>query len=101
MFYSHTLESSKIGLFHLFLKSLIKGDDSYREDVNNVIKETSSLLNGDKDFYTIDRDRYPIIVYLKKSDPDYFKHIDINSLNNKDYQYIIEIFERQSNVNLI
>lgn len=68
--------------------------------MDKVIKETNSLINGEKDFYTIDRDGYPVIIYLKKSDPKFFEELDTNSLNTEHYEHISKMFEKQSVVNL-
>lgn len=100
MFYSHTLENNKLSLFYLFLKSLLKGDESYRKDVDKVIRETTSLIKGEKDFYTIDRDGYPVIVYLKKSDSKFFEELDTSSLQKEHYEHITRIFEKQAVINL-
>ena len=101
MFYSNTLEDHKLNLFLVFLKSLLNGEERYKEEVNYVISETIQLAKGEKDFYSINRDRFSVILHLKKSDPAFFENLDVKKMGNDEYEHITQIFDQQSNINLV
>lgn len=67
MLYSHNIENEKFNLFSLFLHKAIEGDMEYRAPVNRIIREAYELSVKSKDLYTIDRDSFPIIVFLSGS----------------------------------
>jgi len=97
MYYSHTIEDNKIGLFTSFVESLIEGRQEHRPIVNHVIKETHDLALGKKNIYTIDRDSYPVVVLLEKRDSDFFKTVDPNNATPDLYRKILGILSEQRN----
>jgi len=95
MLYSHSIEDEKFDLFKLFLKHILEGENDYKESVNYVIEQTHDLITGSKDYYSIDRDNYSIIVYLSKKAPEYFETIKSTDLTDEDYDKILRIIDQQ------
>ncbi|GEO05614.1 hypothetical protein AAE02nite_32780 [Adhaeribacter aerolatus] len=98
MYYSHTIEDNKIGLFTSFVKSLIEGRQEYKPVVNNVIEEAHALALGNKTLFNIDRDSYPIVVLLEENDPDFFKTVDSNKADEGVYQKVLNILTEQKSI---
>lgn len=99
MFYSHTIEDNKIGLFTSFVKSLIEGRQEHKKVVHSVIEEAHALAIGQKDLYTIDRDSYPVVVLLEETAPDFFKTVDSRDADEKVYQKVLNILSAQRSIN--
>ena len=74
MLYSHSIESEKLNIFSLYLSSLLDGNEKYKSEVDNVLKETQELIKGNRNYYNISRDYFPIIIFFSKQDPDFFSN---------------------------
>lgn len=98
MLYSHSIEESRFSSFALFLSYLIDGVDKYRSVVDKVLADAHDLATGKKDVYSVDRANYPLTVYLKNSDPNFFKSLDTRSLQKSDYQTVLSIIEKQGSL---
>lgn len=98
MFYSHSIEDDKFDFFVSFLGHILKGDNQYRDLVIPIISDAHTLSTGEKNVYTIDRNSFPIIVYLVEKEKDYFQQLDINALNNSHFEHILEIVSQQREV---
>lgn len=95
MFYSHKLEEESFLLFTLFINNILQGKNDYSSKVNSVIKEAKDLAKGEKDFYSLDKDNYPITVFLSKNAKEYLQRINPDSLSDHDYEQLLQIVENQ------
>ena len=84
MLFSRHTENDKFSLYALFLKHLIAGELGYKELVDPVIEDAHLLVINERDFVTIDRENYPIIVYLFKKDMS--SSGNINNLLDSNFQ---------------
>lgn len=98
MLYSRTMEDRKISFFVSMLKHMINGELDYAQLINPVIADVHALTTGTKNYFTIDRDSYPIIVYLSDKDNSYFANLDLDNLNADVYLHINELLEEQPNL---
>ena len=89
MIYQTTTDEKKINLFIRFLKLFIDGNDVYKSLILEVIVEAQELSIGNKNYYTIDRDIYPIIVGLVKNNQHFLEKINTKMLTSQDYEHIL------------
>lgn len=96
MFYSKSIDEIKVNFFLNLLLDKMAGN-ALQEDnyIQAVLADTKALATGDKSFYTIDRDNYPIIAALHDHDPNYFRDLDIEHLTNEDYRKIHKLLLNQ------
>ena len=97
MLYSHSIENEKFSLYLLFLNHVIEGDKNYKEPVDHVILETCALAKGTKNLYSIDRDSFPIVVYLQTHAAKFFKTLNPDPLafSSETYKRVSEILSEQ------
>ena len=101
MFHSHSIENEKFSLFVLFLNHLLHGDKKYEDPVNDVLKEARALAKGEKDFYTIKRDTFPIVVYLSKQDKTFFEDLpNTTSFDNQVYSHVFSLLDKQRPISI-
>lgn len=98
MLYSRSFEAQKMGFFVTLLEQVINGHDGYRSLVDPIIKDVHDLATQVKNYYTIDRDGYPIILYLYNKDIDYFRHLNVDNISLPNYEYILGLFSQQRNL---
>lgn len=98
MLYSRSSEDEKFAFFSNFLEHILKGKDEYMPFVQTVIKDAHDLVNGNKNYYTIDREDYPIIVFLAQENLPFFQNLDINQISTKDYKDILGMISKQREV---
>ena len=98
MLHSHSIEESRFSSFALFLSYLVDGVDKYKGAVDKVLLDAHDLATGEKDIYSVDRSNYPITVYLKDSDPKFFKDLNLQMIKRSDYQKVLSIIEKQGSL---
>lgn len=89
MLHSRSIQNQKLSLFASMLESLINGNTHYEQLLFPVINDAYELSRGIKNYYTINRDEYPVIVYLVKNDKEYFQKLDIKNIKQDNYQHIL------------
>ncbi|MFI5219006.1 MAG: hypothetical protein ACHQNT_05905 [Bacteroidia bacterium] len=95
MLYSHSIESEKLNIFSLYLSSILEGNNNYKNEVDNVLKETHELATGMKNYYNINRDYFPIIVFFFREAPDFFTQHTFERTDDKVYKGVFDIMQRQ------
>ena len=95
MLHSRTPEDRKISFFISLLRHLIEGNEEYAHFVNPVIADVRALSIGEKSYFTVDRDNYPIIVYLFDKDKEYFANLDLDNVTLGNYQDISSMLQQQ------
>lgn len=99
MLYSRTLEDSKFNYFKSFLNHIvIDGDTSYEDLVKPIITDAHYLSVGTKNYYTIDRNGFPIISLLVKKNKAFFQKIDPAKISKIEYEKILELVSEQREV---
>lgn len=90
MLHSRSVQDQKMDSFVRMLDFVINGKELYKPLITNVIIDAHLLSLGQKNYYTIDRDDYHIIVYLAEKDKSYFEQIDTEMLQKADYEHILQ-----------
>lgn len=98
MLYSRTSEDRKIDFFVSQLRHLLNGESAYAQFVDPVIADIHALSVGEKNYFTIDRDSYPVIVYLAHNEKDYFANLDPENLTLDNYRAISQMLQQQRNL---
>ncbi len=101
MFYSYSIEEHLFSVFKLFIECTLKGNNSYKKEIDAVVSEAKSLINNEKSIYEIDRKEYPVILFLAETGKDFLNNVDISNLSNNDYKKLLLIFEKQRNLCLV
>ena len=96
MFYSKSIDEIKISFFLSLLAHKIAGD-TIKEDayIDSIVSDVRSLARGEKSFYEVDRDGYPIVITLYDLDKDYFRDLDIHALSRADFERMHKILLNQ------
>jgi hypothetical protein len=97
MYYSISSNDKKFAFFTNYLNNIISGNLQYIDIVRPIISDAHELASGTKDFYTIDRYGFPLIVYLVEKEKDFFRTIDAGNLNTNDFIHILEITKTGTN----
>lgn len=95
MLYSRTSEERKIDFFVSLLRHVINGDQAYVQLVNPIIADIHALSIGQKNYFTVDRDAYPVIVFLAHQNKNYFAGLDPDNLTLDNYQTINSMLQQQ------
>lgn len=93
MYFAQSINEHRIEIFRILLMRTIEGYDGYRNDIIKVISEVKDLISGSKDLYTIDKDQYPLIIYLKENGEKYLDTIDITNMGKEEFNQILSILE--------
>ena len=96
MLHSRSIQNQKLSFFANMLEFVLNGSEQYEPLLLSVINDAHELSNGTKNYYTIDRDEYPVIVHLVKTDKEYFKNLDISNLKLDNYQHILGSLKNSS-----
>jgi hypothetical protein len=98
MLYSHSVEDSKFNLFASLVNTLLSGKREYQSVVDSIIKDSHDLLVENKSVYELNRDTFPIAVYLADQDPEFFKSIKIGErdVTEDDYKHIYNILRKEN-----
>ncbi len=94
MLYSHNVEGEKLNAFSLYLSSVLEGDTQYKQEVDAVLSETHELAIGKKNFYNINREFFPIIVFFHKSAPDFFSSDIFKDASEELYKNVQNIIQK-------
>jgi len=101
MYYSHSLQDEKFDFFASFLRESISGNNSYKPQIDTIIRDAHRYANGIIDIYSVDRSGFPIIVYLVKVAKDYFNNINIDNLTEENYKHILSLITKQRDVHSV
>ena len=96
MFYSHTVEDSKFNLFTSMLNTVVNGKGEHKSFVDNVIEESHALVTGEKTIYQLNKETFPITVYLAEHAPELMRNIDIHDLAPENYKEIYSVLREEN-----
>lgn len=97
MFYSRSIDETKIDLFLNLLERLAAGLPVVEKPaIDSVIRDAQGLAVGSKNFYDIDRDGYLVATNLFEGDKTFFAKLDIDNISSEDYKKIAEILMHNS-----
>lgn len=99
MLFSMTLEDRQISFFRSMLNHVLSGDTTYKALIDPVIADAKALVVGSKNYYTIDRDSYHVIVRLTEGGQEILKNIITDNIAHDDYQVINDILTTQRQLN--
>ena len=69
----------------------MNGKAEYATYVNSVIEESRSLVTGDKTIHDLDKDTFPIVIYLAEHDADFLRGVETTSINHNDYVHVRKV----------
>ena len=94
MYFTQSIEEHRIEVFKLLLFRTIEGYDGYKKEISKVVIDAVDLSRGAKSLYTIDKERYPLIVYLKEKGSNFLEQInDPKNLSKEDCLKLLSVFE--------
>ena len=94
MYFAQSIEEHRIEVFKILLFRTLDGYDGYRDEISKVVVDAIDLLRGKKSLYTIDKERYPLIVFLNEKGFVFLEDIEHpKNLSNKDYYNLLSVFE--------
>lgn len=95
MLYSQTIEGEQINFFRSMLRHVLNGELEYKNLVNPVIENARALADGTKNYFTVNRDSYHVIVYLAQKDGNFFRQLNTDQLTAPDYQRVDTLLAEQ------
>lgn len=100
MFQSHSLQEEKFDFFVQFLRNILNGKEEYKELVRPIIIDAHLYATNQKDIYNINRDGFPIIVFLAEKDKIFFEEINPDVVSNQQYETILKMASGQKEIAL-
>jgi hypothetical protein len=95
MLRSHSNQEQTFDYFASFLRNVLSGEEKYKQLIEPVILDAKSLANKEKDYFSIGRNSFGVIVFLAQKDPQFFSNLNVNNLSTQDYQYILDLITKQ------
>jgi hypothetical protein len=91
MLKSHSNQEQTFDYYASFLRNILEGQDKYKALIQPVIVDTKSLVEKQKDYYSINRNGFEVIVFLAKKAPDFFNGLNTEHVSNEDYAHILQL----------
>lgn len=101
MLYTYNQDDEKIILFSLLLQKLMDGNKDYKKDVDNVIRDVKDLVIGRKNVYSINRNYFTTIIYLYKTDENFYANLDVNNLTVEEYSHIKKTLRNKNELTFV
>jgi hypothetical protein len=98
MLRSHSAQEQTFDYFASFLRNILSGQDRYKQLIEPVISDAKSLAKNEKDYFTISRNGFEVIVFLAKKDPKFFVDLNVNNLSLQDYTHILNLITAQKDL---
>jgi hypothetical protein len=95
MLRSHKAQEQTFDHYASFLRNILDGQDRYKPLVEPVVKEAKSLAKNEKDYFTISRNGFEVIVFLAKKDPEFFTNLNTSNISNGEYRHILNLITAQ------
>jgi hypothetical protein len=95
MLRSNSNQEKTFDYYASFLKNILCGEEKYKSLIEPVISDAKSLVKKEKDYFTISRNGFEVIVFLAKKDPHFFSTLDIQNPSHQDYQHILNLITSQ------
>jgi len=98
MLRAHTNQEQIFDYYASFLRHVLSGEDKYKALVEPVISDTKLLIQKQKDYFTISRNGFEVIVFLANKDPQFFAGLNTANISNNDYQHILNLIMQQKDL---
>lgn len=98
MLRSHSNQEQTFDHYASFLRNILVGEEKYKPLIEPVISDAKSLVRKEKDYFTISRSGFEVIVFLAKKDPGFFSNLNVGTLSQQDYQHILNLITAQRDV---
>lgn len=100
MLHSHSFQEKAFDSFASFLRKVLKGENKYEHLVEPVIVEAILLAKKEKDYYSVSRDLFDVIVFLAEKDPSFLSNLDpdVHNMSKETYQKILDLVTSQRGV---
>jgi hypothetical protein len=95
MLRSHSNQEQTFEYYASFLRNILGGEEKYKDLIEPIIVDAKSLVKEEKDYFTISRNGFEVIVFLAKKDPQFFSGLNPNNLSKQDYQHILDLITAQ------
>lgn len=95
MFYSRSIDEAKIDLFLSLISRIINGEVVKEKIfIDSILQDVHDLAVGTKNFYELNRDGYPVSMYLYDGDKEFFKNLTPDSISTDDYKKVLNILQK-------
>src|SRR5438552_13479212 len=95
MLHSNSTQEKAFDYYASFLRNILGGDEKYKPLMIPVLSDAKSLAKKEKDYFTINRNGFEVIVFLAKKDPLFFTNLNIDNLSSGDYKHILDLITAQ------
>ena len=85
--------NDKYEMFSMILNSVVENKSTFKELVDEILFETYELLNKTKNYYTISRENFDIIIFLEKNAESIIK--GKTKYTTEDYANIKKVVEKE------
>ena len=100
MLHSHSFQEKAFDSFAAFLRQVLKGEEKYEHLVDPIILDAILLAKKEKDYYSISRDLFDVIVFLAEKNPTFLIELEPKNahLTKDDYAKILDLVTNQRGV---
>lgn len=95
MLHSHSFQDKAFESFASFLRNILSGDDRYKQLVEPILSDAISLSKGEKNYYSVGRDSFDVVVFLAEKDPTFLGSINLVGVSNEQYKKLLELVSGQ------
>jgi len=98
MLKSHSSQEQTFDYYASFLRNILEGQDKYKALIQPVIVDAKSLVEKQKDYFSINRNGFEVIVYLAKKAPAFFSELNTDHVSQEDYAHILQLITTPSDL---
>lgn len=100
MLHSHSFQEKAFDSFAAFLRHVLKGDEKYEHLVEPILIDAILLAKKEKDYFSVSRDSFDVIVFLAEKDPSFLSRLDPQAQNQSKatYEKILSLITSQRSV---
>src|SRR5690606_8466268 len=92
MYFAQSQAEFNTPLYVSIFNSLANGrGDSYKSEINSVLREAKQVFKGEKEIYSVRNDYYNLISLLVTKGNSLFSHLNESDISATDYQEVLEV----------
>lgn len=95
MYFAKSISDYRIEMFIALINSTLSGYNEYKERINRIISDAKSVCCDPEEIYKIPNEDYSVILFLAENGKDLLSSIDIDSINDTDYQRLVDVLEKK------
>lgn len=98
MLRSHKAQEQTFDHYASFLRNILDGQERYKSLIEPVVIEAKYLAKNEKDYFTISRNGFEVIVFLAKKDPVFFTNLNTANISHGEYKHILDLITAQKDL---